>query len=373
MSSIQKKIESENIISTEDLRMSENTFTQKRIDKALQRTSDFWNARSSEPMVTVYNMPSYRQEQDPDRMVSMALECIRKDAAGGAEEILPCFWPDFGTVSTAAIWGGKIIPAPPGGCIHIEPFANTVADLAKLKPAPFEKTDYQRAIDLYRRVAKQYGGTLFTRTPDFQGPMNTLSLVMDQTEMMCAFYEKPEAIHAALDHITDILIEYVKRYIETIGREFVVGNIWPFVSLPATMGVAITQDYMPLLGPEAYAEFEIPRLKRIADAFGGVWIHCCGVYEQHLKTLSNGNFKIWGLELAYPQMKPQDVYDIFGNDIAYLVGVSPDGEHEFPNIVSYAKHLSKQPCSKGRFWFASCNEWVDARELREVVKSGFGK
>ncbi len=353
--------------------MAGEKFSQERIDRALRKFVDFWEGKSSEPIVSVYNVPSYRQEQDADRMVEMAVECIRKDAAGGEEEILPCFWPDFGTVSTAAIWGGKIIPPPPGGCIHIEPVAHSPADLAKLRPSPFERTDFQRGIDIYRRVQKAYGGTLFTRTPDFQGPMNTLALIMDQTELMCAFYEAPQAIHAALDHITDILIEFVGRYVRTIGPGLVVGNSWPYLSLPATMGISITQDYMPLMGPDVYAEFEIPRLKRIADKFGGVWIHCCGVYRQHLQVLRNSGFKIRGLELAYPQMGPQEVYDVFGDDIAYLVGVSPDGEREFPSIAAYARHLSEQPCAKGRFWFASCHEWVDADELRNVVKNGFGR
>jgi hypothetical protein len=138
------------------------------------------------------------------------------------------------------------------------------------------------------------------------------------------------------------------------------------------MGICITEDYMPLLSAEQYAEFGLPYVKRIADAFGGVWIHCCGVYRQHLRNLRAGNFKIWGLELAYPQMPVQEVYDIFGNDIAYLVGISPDGEDEFPNIIEYARHLSTLPCSKGRFWFAACQEWIDGDKLRQVVKGGFG-
>jgi hypothetical protein len=197
-------------------------------------------------------------------------------------------------------------------------------------------------------------------------------MVMDQTELMCAMYEAPQVLHAALDQITDTLITYVSRYCDTLGRERVIGSIWPYLCLPSTMGICITEDYMPLLGTEQYAEFGQPYVKRIADAFGGVWIHCCGVYRQHLKTLRHGNFKIWGLELAYPQMTVQEVYDVFGNDIAYLVGISPDGEAEFPDIIAYARHLAAQPCARGRFWFASCHEWIDGKELRKVVKNGFG-
>ena len=354
--------------------MSENIiFTQDRIDRALRKFDDFWRGRSSEPMVSIYNQPSYRQVFDEEKMVSMAVECIRKDAAGNAEEILPCFWPDFGTVSTARMWGGEIIPATAEGCIHIHPIAYTTADLAKLSPAPFEDTDYALAIKLYRQVCDRLGmDNIFVRTPCFQGPLNTLSLMMEQTEFLCGMYEDPESIHYALNHITDTIIGYVSRYCDIIGRDKVVGSIWPYISMPATTGICITEDYMPLLSAEQYAEFGLPYVKRIADTFGGVWIHCCGTYRQHLQTLRHGNFKIWGLELAYPQMTVQEVYNVFGDDIAYLVGISPDGEEEFPNIIEYARNLTAQPCSKGRFWFASCQEWIDGDKLREVVKGGFG-
>ena len=64
----------------------------------------------------------------------------------------------------------------------------------------------------------------------------------------------------------------------------------PYVSLPAELGVCLTQDYMPLLGPEIYRVFELPRLKRIAEAFGGVYIHCCGEYARHLPALRDAGF-----------------------------------------------------------------------------------
>ena len=349
-------------------------FSDERTETALAKFRAFWRGESSEPMVSIYTVPAYRQETDPDRMVAAAVECIRKDAERNELETVPCFWPDFGTISTARMWGGKIMPARDSGSIHIEPIARNVDDLANLRHGTFEESDFQKAIDLHRRVCERLGtGRVFVRTPDIQGPMNTLSLMMEQTELMCAMYEHPEAVHRALDLVTDLLIASIHRFMDAVGPENVAGNIWPYLTLQGNMGVAVTQDYMPLLGPEHYAEFELPRLKRIADAFGGVWIHCCGVYRQHLPALRNADFKIHGLELAYPQMTPMEVYDVFGDEIAYLVGVSPDGLKDFPTLVSYAQFLSKQTCAKARFWFCTCWDIEDAEALRRIVKGGFGK
>lgn len=356
-------------------RMTTGTgFTAARIDAALARARSFWLGESRAPRVSLYTQPSYRQATDDDAIVAGAVACIRRDGALGEPDVLPSFWPDFGTISTARMWGGRVIPPPPDGFIHIEPVAHTAADLETLACCPFEESDFARAIRLHRRVCERLEtDAVFVRTPDLQGPMNTLALILDQTELMCALTEAPDAVHAALDQITDTLIACLRRFCDTLGRERVIGSIWPYHTLPATMGVSITQDYMPLLGPDAYAEFELPRLKRIADAFGGVWIHCCGVYRQHLPALSTADFRIWGLELAYPQMTPMEVYPLFGDRIACLVGVSPDGAARFPSLLDYARFLATQECARNRFWFAACHEWLDGAELRRVVEGGFGR
>lgn len=349
-------------------------FTQERVALALARARGFWLGETRAPRISLYHSPSYRQAADEETLIAGAVECIRKDGASGEPDILPCFWPDFGTISTARMWGGKVIPPPPNGFIHIQPVAETVADLERLRPCAFEESDFQRAVRLYRRVCERLEThEVFVRIPDFQGPMNTLALMMNQTELMCAMFEAPEAVHAMLDRVTDNLIATIRRFLAEVSQDRVIGMIWPYVTLPADMGVALTQDYMPLLSPDLYAEFELPRLRRIAGAFGGVYIHCCGVYRQHLRLLRNGGFRIWGLELAYPQMTPMEAYDVFGDSVAYLVGVSPDGAARFPTMLDYARFLSTQECARARFWFAACHDWVDGAELRRVVEAGFGR
>ncbi len=352
-------------------------FSALRADEILNRFRQFWQGERHEPIVSLYHEPKYRQQGDEGKMVAEAAEVISADAASGEDEILPCFFPDFGTISTARLWGGKELPARDGGSLHIEPIIRSVAELERLPDLPvkaFEESDYQRAIRLYRRVCERLAsGDIFVRTPDFQGPMNTLALLMEQTELLCALSEAPAAVHAALDRITDVLIAYVRRFLVEVGPAKVVGNIWPYLCLPGDMGVAITQDYMPLLGPEHYAEFELPRLRRIAESFGGVWIHCCGVYRQHLRTLRHADLKIWGLESSYPQMPVWEVYEIFGDSIVYLVGVSPDGQAEFPTLRDYARRIAATPAAQARFWFCSCHNWEDGAALKKLVKSLFGK
>ena len=325
-------------------------------------------------MVSVYTRPDYRQDTDPDRIVTRACECIRADMASGEEDILPTFWPDFGTVSTAAMWGGAIIPPEGERRIHIEPIVQLANQLGSLSPCLFEESDFQRALDLYREICKRLEtDEVFVRMPDLQGPLNTLSLLIPQTELLCAFYEDPASIHAALDHITDTLIAVTRRFLDAAGPSWVAGGIWPYLSLPGDLGICMTEDYMPLIGPDHYQAFGIPYVKRIADAFGGVQIHCCGVYGQHLPALRNGGFKIWGLESFYPQTPVWDLFEIFGADIAYLVGISPDGLADFPTRAAYADAIANHGCADARFWWCATTDEEETENLKQTVRSRFGQ
>ncbi|MDR1144962.1 MAG: hypothetical protein LBK71_02355 [Verrucomicrobiales bacterium] len=338
---------------------------------ALQHINAFLNGQASR-LLSVCHEPVYRQVPDEEEFITKACAVLRRDAAAdGDDSVLPVLGPDFGTISTAAIYGGKRIPASRGGMIHIEPVAATVTDLLSLtaQPLPYEQTDFARAARLYHQVrARLELDELYVRTPDFQGPLNTLALLLaDQGELIAGLYEEPETVRAVALRVTDTLIEYVARYRDEIGPERVVGNIWPFVTLTGGRGVGITQDYMPLLGPDLYAEFELPLLKKIADRFGGVYVHCCGVYGQHLRNLAASGVNLLGLESCYPETPAEQIYEVFGDRVAITPGVGPLGQQEFPTLVALVRSWRGKPVAKARFWFCFCHEWGDVADLRRAV------
>ncbi len=345
-------------------------FTPERIETAMQRFRDLLSGARREAVVTVHHSPTYRQQTDLERMVAEACACIRADGASGEPDVVPTFWPDFGTISTARLWGGTEKEAHDGGGVYIEPVAHAYADLERVLPraAPFETSDFQKAVDLWRQVCTRLEtDQVFLRTPDFQGPMNTLALVLDQTELMCALYEAPDLIDWALDQVTDVLIDRFGRLRETVGKERVVGNIWPYVVLPDGQGVSVTQDYMPLLGPEMYARFELPRLKRIADAFGGVWIHCCGEYARHFDALSRADFTILGLEIHHPYTPLEQAWDAFGDRVVYLPYVAQKELSHFDGIEAFVESLADKPCGRARYWLVAGHEGSDVPRLKRAA------
>lgn len=336
------------------------------VEQTLGRIRRFWTGEEPGPLLSICTEASYRQNPDEEAVIAGAARCIGEDLASGINT-LPTFIPDFGTVSMPALWGGKRIAVSQGGSqgIHIEPIARTIDELDRLpEPATFEASDFGRALRLYRKVCERLGrDDIFLRTPDLQGPMNTLGLLCEQTELIMALYEAPELVDRLLTRITDVTIDYLQRYRAAAGPQKVIGNVWPWMALLDGKGIGITQDYMPLLGPELYARFELPQLKRIADAFGGVFIHCCGEYSQHLPALAKADFKIWGLEMHYPCTKLWDVHAALGPELAYMPYIAPTGSAKYPTIADFLQDLPEDTQVDARLWICVARDWLSAEKL----------
>ena len=321
---------------------------------ALQNIRDFLNHKTPY-LLSVHHDPAYRQCPDDRRMVEWACEILAKDlAAPASNNVLPSFFADYGTVSMPAMYGGTVIPARDGGGIHIKPVARTIEDVLNLTPCDFEQTDFQRALDMHREICKRLGTRdIHLRTPDLQGPLNTLALLFEnQSELMIAMYEQPDLVHEAVRRVTDLLIACVARYRLEAGAEKVIGNIWPYIALPDGNGISITQDYMPLLSPELYAEFELPYLKKISDTFNGVFIHCCGFYAWQLPTLATSGVNIIGMECSNDHTPASALFDAFGQRIAILCG----GNCGHPPLADYLRTYKNTPAAKSRFWLCPCHE-----------------
>jgi hypothetical protein len=339
--------------------------------QVLAASEAYLRGATTGPALSVVAEPSCRQLLDClapnlDAVADATAAVCRADATG-EPFVLPCVYADFGTISTAKLFGGKVLPPRDGGKVHIEPVAHRVEQLAALRPCPFEESDFQLAVDLWRKVRDRLGtDQLWLRTPDFQGPMNTLALVFDQQELMVAMYEEPAAIHAALTAITDTRIAYHQRLRRELGGGRVIGNIWPYTIVPEHLGVALTQDMMPLLSPGLYRDFELPQLRRIADALGGLHIHCCGKYAQHLPALRASGIPLLALEFHHPFTPFAEVHRVFGDDIVYIPYLFSECR-DYPDFLAFAADLLHQGTPRTRFWFATARTWLDTAALRRLL------
>lgn len=330
----------------------------------------FWVGEGARAVLSIHNGAyPYRQIDDDDLIVERAAMQILT-SADLSDDYLPWFGPDFGTISTSVPWGGEIAH-PDDGCMFIKPVIFSPDEVDRVQPANPDSGHVARAVKLTRRLRERLGTSRFwTRTFDVQGPLNTAALLWEQTDFLCSMISDPDAVHALLDRVTDHLIAMVRAM--RVEMSPMGGNIWPYVWLPDDLGICFTEDMMPLLSPELYREFGIPYMKRLADAFGGAFIHCCGAFEQHLESLSTSGVNFLGFDYFEPLTRTEALYDAFGSRPVYHVFMGLEGEEIWGDTAGFLEQkLARVAPPDMRFWFTLDNAWPDAVPRAEAIRRLF--
>lgn len=328
--------------------------------------SGYWHGHKPRAVLTVIHEPDYRQH-----LGEGGLDAAAESLAAWAESaanVPPAFFPDFGTISMAKPWGGRVRSGQDGAA-YIEPVAGTVDEALRIEPG--ENADAHRAVEMYHELRRRTGiENLRFKTPDFQGPLNTAAMIVRQDELLVAMHEQPEKVDRLLEIVTERNIATMQWLRRRAGRTD--GNIWPYVWLPDDCGVMVTEDMMPLLSAETYARFGLPALERISEALGGLLIHCCGVWGRHAASLARCGARILGLEFHYPFTRIEEIRPHLPDAVLvpYLAGFKTDDYESFPAYA--AALLDRQDA--GPIWIAVSDapDWR-AHELRDVVAARGGQ
>jgi len=286
---------------------------------------NYWSPDGPEVILLISHEPSYRQ---------LPLAEIGQAAATHAREWMslyghgvnlpPAFFADFGTITMAKPWGGRVEISSEGRPF-IHPAAQSLEEALEIEPV--ENPDLAESLALFETVRE---------APDFQGVLNTAALVLDQEALLSGMIEEPELVHRFLDRVCEVNLKFMTRLQAAAGRTD--GNIWPYIWLPAQFGVGITEDMMPLLGVDAYREFGVPYLKRIANAFNGVFIHCCGEWARHAPTLAGSGITIRGVEFHHPFTRFDDLRHTLPGAVV-VPFYAAFKSNEFPDQPAFVRDL----------------------------------
>ncbi len=320
----------------------------EKTEQTMKVLRDMWLGKRKTVYSANADKPFYRQLQDEQDMIDRAAENILLNAGLPGFNI-PRFMADFGTVSTAAYWGGERYRSSNGNPV-IKPVINTADEADRVYPGSPEGGDAAKAVDIWRAVSDRLGtDRLYCSFIDIQGPLNTASLLWDQTDFMVSMITEPSKVHKLLEQVTDQLIGIMKGMIKNTGM--ISGPIWPYFWLPPDIGVAVTEDYMPLISPELYKEFGIPYLEKMNDAFGGLFIHCCGNYEHQIDNLIKARINLLGLELHYPYMRPETLFKAFGSSVLFVPFIGPHGHEEFSSVLDFMMYVENMRLPETRIWY----------------------
>lgn len=232
-------------------------------------------------------------------------------------DTLPCFPIDTaGTCTLASAFGGRLTLTP-NGKHWIEPILQRAQDVFALRTPAATAGAVGVGLAQYRELLERVDGYVPPGMPDMQGPLQTAAMLWGEEAFILAMYDTPEAVHHLLGVVTDHFIA-VARHLREHFRDTRVSS-YPPAYLPSDLGQGIIEDFMHLLTPAQYEEFGLPCVNRIADAFGGVWVHCCGRFQHHWSAVKRIH-NLRGLDTMYPFTQPEEVYAAFP-DIVHSMGV----------------------------------------------------
>jgi hypothetical protein len=338
-------------------------FGKKTLEKRHARVRDFWGGEERYIVSVTSTESAYRQHPDEEAMLEMAPENLRAQAElPGCN--LPAFFADFGPISTARYWGGKVRRDEESENIYIEPRVDSIEEALRLERRPVDdpQMDAARGVRLYRKLSERLQtDQLWLRTPDVQGPLNTAGLIVNQTQMLMGAHTEPERLRRFLDEITEFLIDYVRFCAESTDGK-VCGFIWPYTFFPVDLGISLTEDLMPLLSPGMYRQFGLPCLERLAEEFGGLHIHCCGDWGRHAPTLAESGLPVRAVEFHHP-FTTIDELECLAPDAVFVPYLAVDQQDEFENLPGFYEHLLETTGEDHRYWFAFPEDSEEAVEF----------
>lgn len=301
-------------------------------------------------LYTVYSAAeAYRQQEDAEVCVQRFLKLLEKESRLPGWNF-PAFFPDMGATMVASAFSGRVVRGE--GQIWTEPAVRRPEDVERLNPLPYDEGRIGEGLRRYEMVCERVNGPVYLRPPDMQGPLSTSSLVWQQDAFLMAMRDEPAAVHKVLDIVTDYLIGLV-RYVRSRYKQ-TIEPFWPLIGMPTDVGCSITEDFMPLISGDMYREFGLPYTRRMAEAFGGICIHCCGNWRQHLDAIAEVPGLV-AMDICYPESDPAQVFERLPQNVAFTWGVSTRGSARMPHFDEFLRILLDVAGRERRFYFLLCD------------------
>jgi hypothetical protein len=303
----------------------EELFPAAEVSCRKERLKRFWHGELLDrPVIRPMSWANrYTQRRSTNEAVTRFVATLQIESARGFD-VIPAFACALGAAALASAFGGAVKwndndDIPP----WIEPIIrNNPEDVYTIElPAP-DAGLIGEAIRQYQAARNAIEGYIPPRVPDMQGPLNTASLIWNQEDFLTAMYTNPDEVHHLLNLVTDYIIA-VYRYFKSTWRDTEL-LAWPCYYMPPELGVGMTEYLIPLMQPSLWEEFGLPYVNRIADAFGGVYIHCCGTFNPHwnlVKKIHN----LRGMDTMYPNSHPAQLHAAFPQ-IVHNMGLSAQGK-----------------------------------------------
>ena len=220
---------------------------------------------------------------DPDplraRVVAEEYQALHLRVDNG-DDYVPQLNTNNGTSAMASAFGAGLQDV--GGGHWAETLIKDLAEVDHLEKPPVTAGRVGEALE-HTRVARELSD-LPIRCLDMQSPLTVATQLVGVTELFMGMYDQPRRVHALLEIITDFFIDVGEAQRAAAGDQYV-PMAWPHLWAPPEVGFQVSDDYLLTLSPALWEEFSLPCLARIAEHFGGIFVHSCSIYREHLPCL----------------------------------------------------------------------------------------
>jgi len=200
----------------------------------------------------------------------------------GRDDFVPAIGTGAGTCAMATAFGCEETQAT--GVYWVKPCITEPSQIDYLRKPPIAAGRLGEILEQTRAYAGYVDDRLPIRVMDFQSPFTTVEQMLGSDQFFLMPHDEPARLKALMDLATDFAIEFFQAQIEAAGPNCCPGS-WPPIWFPRSAGVQMSDDNMVNVSPAVYEEFVVPYNNRVADAFGGLFLHSCTIREQNLPSL----------------------------------------------------------------------------------------
>jgi len=148
-------------------------------------------------------------------------------------------------------------------------------EIARLTPDDIQiRGSFSRGLEYMRRFKEIMGDRLAIYCMDTQGPFDLAHLLYGD-DLFYAVHDDPPFVHHLMTLSLELGLRTHRWMKEVIGEPVhsLHHSNWLYAE---NMGIRICEDTTSIVGPAVIDEFAMPYTRRLAQAFGGAWLHYCG-------------------------------------------------------------------------------------------------
>ncbi len=225
---------------------------------------------------------------DMELMLYLQLKGVSDMLAAGSGLMLSVR-ANYGTCIIPSMFGAEVFPLPDDadtlpGALPLKGGVDALRNIAEtreidygrgLAPRVFEFGErWQEAVRGYPKIRAH----VHLYNPDLQGPF-ALADMLAGSSIYYALYDEPEVILSALEHMTDVYLDFTRRWQAQHPPYDELHSVeWGLMHRGHTM---LRNDAIVNLSPAMYREFAMPYDARVFAELGG-GMHFCGRGDHYM-------------------------------------------------------------------------------------------